>query len=281
MIIRGAFAALCALVSAVALPASASAAPEVSLTRLDCGSVHVGNLNLFSDTMAYTGQTKTLTSSCYLIRHGDDYLLWDAGLPAGLKGAPVDTGAPMSPTLSVTLVEQLATLGLKPEQVRYLGVSHYHFDHIGQAASFPKATLLIGEEDWKVLSGGGVPGLADPSMVAPWLKDGSTVDVVRGDKDVFGDGSVVLLDMKGHTPGHLALLVRLKETGPVLLTGDLTHFAENYATNGIPVFNTDRADSLAALDRFKAMAANIKATVIIQHEPADIAKLPAFPKAAR
>lgn len=278
MIARLVLAAAAALLSSASIAATEA---EVSLTRLDCGSVNVGDLNLFSDTMAYSGQSKTLTDSCYLIRHGDAYLLWDTGLPAALKGAPIDPAQPMSVTLKVTIAEQLATLGVKPDQVRYIGISHYHFDHLGQAAAFPQATLLIGDADWKVLSNGGVPGLADPAMVSPWLTGGSKVEPVAGDKDIFGDGSVMLLDMRGHTPGHHALLVRLKEMGPVLLTGDLAHFTENYTAEGVPVFNTDRAETLASFDRFKKLADNLKATVIIQHEPADIAKLPAFPKAAR
>ena len=96
---------------------------------------------------------------------------------------------------------------------------------------------------------------------------------------MFGDQSVVILDMPGHTPGHKALLVRLK-SGPVLLTGDLYHATEQVANRGVPSFNTNRADTLASFDRFQAIAKNLGAKVIIQHEPADIAKLPAFPKAA-
>ncbi len=98
---------------------------------------------------------------------------------------------------------------------------------------------------------------------------------------MFGDGTVVILRTPGHTPGHSSLLVRLKEKGNVLLTGDLVHFRENYDSNEVPVFNTDRAQTLASLERFKKIAANLKATVIIQHDPRDIGKLPAFPNAAR
>jgi hypothetical protein len=57
----------------------------------------------------------------------------------------------------------------------------------------------------------------------------------------------------------------------------VAHFEQNYATNGVPVFNTDRAQSLASLDRFKGLAKNLRAAVVIQHEQADIKKLPAFP----
>lgn len=254
-----------------------SAAPRISITRLDCGTVQVNDLDAFSDTHAYVGQSKTLTDSCYLVRHGEDLMLWDTGLPAALKGKPVSATEPMSATVRATVAEQLARLGVRPEQVGRIGISHRHFDHVGQAAAFPGATLLIGAADADALRAG-APEAAAP--LARWLTGGGKLEAVRGDKDVFGDGSVVMLNMPGHTPGHHSLLVRLKGRGDVLLTGDLAHFQRNYDTDGVPGFNTDRADTLASFDRFKKMAANLKATVVIQHEPADVAKLPAFPQAA-
>ena len=91
----------------------------------------------------------------------------------------------------------------------------------------------------------------------------------------------MMLNMPGHTPGHHSLLVRLKDMGPVLITGDLAHFHENYDAGGVPTFNTDRAASVASIERFKAIAKNLKATVIIQHDQRDVDKLPAFPGAAK
>ena len=98
---------------------------------------------------------------------------------------------------------------------------------------------------------------------------------------MFGDGSVMVLNTPGHTPGHHSVLVKLAQTGAVLITGDAVHFRENYDTGGVPWFNFDRAQSLASIDRMKKIAANAKATVIIQHDARDIDKLPAFPAAAK
>ena len=211
------------------------------------------------------------TYSCYLIKRGDEYMLWDAG-HALTAGAP----AP-----KVSLVDQLAQINIKPEQIKYMGISHYHADHTGQAASFPSATLLIGKGDWDGIT---APKPNVGANVAPfthWISGGGKLDASTGDKDVFGDGSVVLISTPGHTPGHRSLLVRLKDMGPVLITGDLSHFQENYAMNGVPGFNFHRADSLASLDRFKTAAVNLKATVIIQHDLRDVGKLPVLPNMAK
>jgi glyoxylase-like metal-dependent hydrolase (beta-lactamase superfamily II) len=268
------------LSGAAAWRAIAATPAKVTLTRLDCGTVAANNLNLFSDTDAYVGKSKRLTVGCYLIRHGDEWMLWDAGLPAAIKGKAIDPKLPMDATVTSTILEQLARLGLKPDQISKIGISHYHFDHVGQAPSFPGATLLIGTQDWAALSATTPAAGIDPTPFKGWISGGGKADPVTGDRDVFGDGSVRMIFVAGHTPGHHALLVKLANKGYVLLSGDQAHFTENYETEGVPSFNVDRADTLASFKRFKDLARNTRATVIIQHEPADIAKLPAFPAAA-
>jgi glyoxylase-like metal-dependent hydrolase (beta-lactamase superfamily II) len=107
------------------------------------------------------------------------------------------------------------------------------------------------------------------------------VEVLTLDKDVWGDGTAVVIRTPGHTPGHSALLVRLKSGNNFLLSGDAAHFHENYESNGVPSFNYDRAQTVASMERMKKIAANLKATVVIQHDMRDIAKLPAWPNAAK
>ena len=261
--------------SGMQAPPGAAPAP-ISLWRLDCGDVHVSDLDVFSDAYLYAGQQKDLTDSCYLIRHGDRYLLWDTGLPGALVGTSREQG-PFRMTLRASVRDQLARINVRPEQITFVGLSHGHFDHIGQAADFPRAILLVGAPDWEEIRG--APTYA--AQFTPWIQGGSTVQTVTGDHDVFGDGSVVMLNLPGHTPGHHALLVRLRGRAPVILSGDQFHFTEQVRNNGVPGFNADRADTLASSQRLLAIADSLDAELIIQHEPADIAKLPAFPEAAR
>ena len=249
-----------------------TASAQVTLTRLDCGTnntpTDVGAR--MSDTYAFSGLKVQLTYSCYLVRHGDDFMIWDTG-------NPMSAGANAPRT---SLVDLLAQLKVTPDQIKYVGISHYHGDHTGQVASFPRATLLIGKGDWEALNDPKTTAV-NATPFANWISGGGKVEPLPGDKDVFGDGSVVMLNTPGHTPGHHSLLVRLAGMGPVLITGDLAHFHENYDTNGVPSFNTDRAATLASLDRFKKIAGNLKATVIIQHDSRDIGKLPTFPASAK
>lgn len=253
-------------------PTSAPAAgAEVTLTRLDCGTTSgPSDVGRFSDIFSHRGLMVTIVYSCYLVRHGSDYLLWDTGHALTANAAP-----------KARVVDQLAQLGIKPEQVRYVGISHYHPDHTGQVGSLPQATLLIGKGDWEVLSSAQPPANAPTAPFRHWLDGTGKLETVPLDKDVFGDGSVVMLATPGHTPGHHSLLVRLAQKGPVLISGDLAHFHENYDSSGVPPFNTSRAETLASLDRVKKIVAHMKATLIIQHDGRDIDKLPAFPESAR
>ena len=267
------------LLSMFAGTAAVAQTPELTLTRLDCAGPNTtpSDVARFSDTYAYEGKKVLLTGSCYLIKHGSDYLVWDTGYPTKESGLAQGN----APTVTTPLVDQLAKLNVKPEQIKFVGISHYHGDHIGQAGVFTSATLLIGKGDWDALNNAQPGGMANPAPLKHWIGGGGKAEPVPRDKDIFGDGSVVMLDMPGHTPGHHSLLVKLKEKGNVLLTGDLAHFHENYDGNGVPSFNTSRHETLASFDRFKAMAKNLKATVIIQHDARDIDKLPKFPAAAK
>jgi N-acyl homoserine lactone hydrolase len=258
---------------AVAFATSAFAqSPEVTLTRFDCGTPQAPTEvnKRFSDTFAYGDLKVQFVYSCYLVKHGNAYMMWDTGYAA-------DAG-PTAPRQTVS--EQLAKVGVKPADIKFVGISHYHPDHTGGASAFTEATLLIGKGDWDVLTGPKPPeNLAAPLKY--WLAGPGKVEPVAQDKDVFGDGSVVILYTPGHTPGHHSLLVKLAKMGPVILVGDAAHFHENYDSNGVPAFNHDRAETVASIDRIKKIAANMKATVVIQHDARDVSKLPVAPESAK
>lgn len=252
---------------------AAAGAAELSLARLDCGSPTIKNFDsFFSDKPGlYEAAPRDITDSCYLIRNGDQVMIWDTGFPAALKGSEQDMGQLVA-RLDKTIAEQLAQVNLTPADVDVVGISHMHGDHTGQAKEFPAARLLIGEADFEQSA-----GAEDP--FGPWRGDGKAVTLATGDVDVFGDGKVMALHLPGHTPNHLALLVNLA-SGPVLLSGDLYHSTLAREKRTMPGFNTDKAQTLASMDKFEALAKEKGAKVVIQHEADDIAKLPAFPKAA-
>ncbi len=242
--------------------------------RLDCGTPQAPTPvnERFSDTYAYGDLKLQFVFSCYLIKHGDDYMLWDTGHAM--------TAPNVAP--KVSLVDDLAKIDVKPDQIKYVGISHYHADHTGQIASFPKATLLIGARDWDAISSPKPPEGANFKPFESWIKgreQGRAANARQGRvRRRYGHHAA---HPPGHTPGHSSLLVKLPQMGPVIITGDAVHFRENWDSVGVPSFNYDRAQTVASIERLKKMATNLKATVIIQHDARDIEKLPVFPAFAK
>ena len=266
---------LAALGLALAAPAAGQSG-GVLLHAFECGRLVQNDLGRFSDTFRFQGEKREFVAGCFLVRHPKGVLLWDTGLTPDLIGA---TNGPPGMSLKQSIPDRLKALNLTPADVTFVGVSHHHADHTGGAKDFPNAELLIGKGDWDALKAM-KPDDRGPAQLAHWLSGGGKATPVAGDKDVFGDGSVMMLAMPGHTPGHTALLVKLA-SGYVLLSGDQYHFRENREAKGVPTFNWNRAYTLASHDRFEEIASNLKARVVIQHDSRDLSALPAFPAAMK
>jgi len=263
--------------SAQQAPSTATTQAAVRLYTLDCGLTEFADAAYFSDTGEYDGKALALPTPCYLIRHGEEWLLWDTGnsdqlalLPSGMT----KLGGRF--TVKHTLASQLAELDLTPDGIRFVAISHLHQDHTGNLGLFPKATFLIATSELDWARGKPTPFGVDATAIAPLAR--AHVEASDDDRDVFGDGSVRILKAPGHTPGSRMLLVRLAKSGPVLISGDLFHTRQNYAQTLVPAVNLSRADTLASAQRFNRLVANMHARVMIQHAPEDFASMPAFPK---
>lgn len=250
--------------------------PDVRVYTLDCGRIDFDDKKAFSDTGEHDGEKGTMPVSCFLIRHNGSWMLWDAGLGdeiAASAGGRIVLGLHFR--VPRTLASQLAALGLKPNDIRYVGLSHLHADHSGNVALFPHATFLLSPKELTWASASPTPEGVRPDVVAALAH--SRIEPASGDLDVFGDGSVRLISTPGHTPGHHSLLIQLPKTGPVLLSGDVAHFQINYDRNLVPTGNDSRAETLASIGRVKGLAAHYHARVVIQHAENVFDTLPRFP----
>lgn len=263
-----------------ALPATPRDAPAprtlpeiMSLYTFDCGTIAISDLDGFSTAGDYKDKSDEFSNTCYLIRHPDGDLLWDVGLPAAIKGPDPTVNDVFTLTVDETVEEQLALIGLSPTDIEYVSVSHSHFDHTGQPEAAGNATWLVHAREYQAM-------FADPQTAQSYAGfAGFDRQEFTGDYDVFGDGSVMILEMPGHTPGHTALQIMLPDNGPVLLTGDLYHRKESRALKRVPRFNTDEAKTRQSMVRFEQLAETLDAFVIIQHEPDDVDQLPTVPDA--
>jgi len=255
--------------------AAAPAGPAIGLRlyALDCGRIQLPDMGMFSDTGEYDGRRGTLAAPCFLVVHPSGTLLWDTGLGDALAGkgpVPVEGGVVLQ--VDRSLQSQLQAIGIN--RVDYLGFSHFHFDHTGNAGAFRDATWLVNRQELE--SALKEPSaFINPDHILPARQTKQLA--LDGDHDVFGDGSVKILRAPGHTPGHQVLLLRLARSGPVILSGDLYHTRENRKYQRVPSFNVSRAETLASMNRIETLARNLGARVIIQHDPEEFAALPQVP----
>lgn len=257
--------------------------PEVQVYALDCGVAHFSDVDGFADDGSFAGQARDLVVPCYLIRHSSGDLIWDTGLPGALADMPNGFSPPGYPArfeVPVKLTSQLAQLNLTPADIEFVSFSHMHSDHTGNGNLFAASTWIVDVDERTRMFD--AEHRADPQDFNNYnLLENAQTRLIEGDSeyDVFGDGSVVIIQAPGHTPGHTILRVNLRNAGTVLLTGDLWHLRESRERRTVPRFNTDRVQTLASMDKVEALAVETHARVIRQHVAEDFAALPHFPEA--
>jgi N-acyl homoserine lactone hydrolase len=275
--------ALLAAACLFAAPLAGAAEPApvpvdgVRLYTLDCGHLAFKDFGLFSDTGEYDGKPHELAEPCFVIRHPKGVLVWDTGLGDGIA-ANKDGVEPMAGirlTVTHTLIDQLKAIGLAPADVTWLALSHVHFDHTGNANLFPASTWILNKADLAYAQAEPTP--FGVSVAALSGSRTAKTEMIDGDYDVFGDGSVVILKAPGHTPGHQVLEVKLRKSGTVILSGDLYHSRANREFARVPKVNVSRADTLASINRIEKIVRNTHARFVIQHDPEDFKALPKSP----
>lgn len=243
----------------LAIASTASAGSIDRLYVIDCGWAHAVDQSLWSPG-TNAGVPIDFSDNCYLIHHPTEgYLLWDTGITDSLASLPAGRFVQATGQTwhrDKTLLTSLAELDLKPSDVHYVAISHVHPDHVGNVNEFPNATMIIQKAEWEY-------GLKLP--LKPFGVD-QKAELVEGDKDLFGDGSITILSTPGHTPGHQSLLVHLEKTGYVMLSGDAVHFQSNWDNRRVPGFNTDKEQSAASMEKIARVLADKHAQLWINHD---------------
>lgn len=216
---------------------------------------------------AQPGTYREMSVRSYLVVHSEGTLLWDTGIDDAIAVSTDGQRIARSIVFRVprTLGSQLAEIGVSPDQVDYLGLSHLHVDHVGNVGRFPRATVLLQRDEHEAAYGPD-PERFTLSPDAYAALDRDRIEIVDGDHDVFGDGLVVLKPLAGHTPGHQGLLVELPETGPVLLAGDIAYSAADYTDSAVRPLNVDLEASRRSIDSAKALERECGATVWLHHD---------------
>jgi glyoxylase-like metal-dependent hydrolase (beta-lactamase superfamily II) len=219
----------------------------------------------------------------YVIKHPKGNVLFDTGNNDRIITDPAYWGPfikginPVrTPDLAITV--QLARIGLKPDDIRYVVVSHFHLDHGGNAHQFPNSTLVAQMDEirnafWPE------PGTAGPyipgdlaylrSELGASLPNRVKMIQLNGDLDLFGDGSAVVKRWVGHTPGSQMMIVRLPKTGTIVLTGDTVYLRENVEKNILPsvALAYDPVGIMNAYEFIRQIQATEGADFFTAHDP--------------
>jgi N-acyl homoserine lactone hydrolase len=243
---------------------------------LDGGLAFAPNKAMYSPGH-FEGETVALSCNAFLIQRSDEWILWDTGIAQSLfdelGGKIIAHG--IRGIVARPISHQLAELGITPNDVSKVILSHAHFDHAGNCNLFAKSQFIVQGAELDAMFG---PNFAQFGYI-PELYEvlrAAAVRRVEGDLDLYGDQSIRLISTPGHTPGHMSLLLRLKDTGPIILAADVAHYAFNLDHNIVPEMNSSREQSLRSMDKLQQVAKEEGAKIWLNH---DIDQSATFPHA--
>jgi N-acyl homoserine lactone hydrolase len=260
---------------------------SVRLYVFDCGVLHnadMGRFNLKKEDVT----TSDMSMACFLIAHPKGNLIWDTGAipddswkPTGAmitQHVTLPDGSTRDADVDKNLRDQLKEIGYSPDDIDYLALSHYHYDHTGNANEFASATWLVPLAERDVMFGGAkVYGSLWPATFSA-LKDSKTIILKDNEYDVFGDGKVIIKSAPGHTQGHQVLYVKLAKTGGVVLSGDLYHYPAEKTLDRTPTFDFSPDQTRASRREVDAFLKKTNSQLWIQHDFAGNAKLKKSPQ---
>ena len=251
---------------------------SVRLYVFDCGRLDIPDVTpyqLKKEDMA----TTVMSVPCFLVAHPKGTLMWDVGAVPDSAIPPGGTGRlRVYGTSTKTLKAQLAEIGYAPSDITYLAMSHFHWDHVGNANMFANATWLVRKLERDVMFAEPPSPRTEPANFSA-LKNSKTVIITSSDYDVFGDGTVVIKSTPGHSPDHQSLYVKLAKTGPVLLSGDLYHYPEERKLKLIPKTEFNPSQTIASRAAVESFLDKSRAQLWIEHDytaNAKLKKAPAF-----
>ncbi|MHC2463354.1 N-acyl homoserine lactonase family protein [Bradyrhizobium embrapense] len=186
---------------------------------------------------AERSETIDLPVSSALIRHKQGNVLFDTGCHPSVVDDAEGRWGPlakvMRPMINAgeTLLPSLACTGLEPDDIDIVVNSHFHPDHCGCNQFFKKATILAHAKEIEAAKAQGAE--AAGYLKADW-DYGQPIEPVSGERDLFGDSSLVLVPLPGHTPGTLGALVGLDRDGQFLLASDAVSLRQNLDADAAP-----------------------------------------------
>jgi glyoxylase-like metal-dependent hydrolase (beta-lactamase superfamily II) len=248
-------------------------APRYEVLAVRYGVMEASRSRLFHSFHTYGEPDGPAALAYYfwVLRDGDRVVLVDSGYdPAVARRRGRDC--------LIEPVDALRQLGIAPEQVSTILVSHFHYDHIGNLAAFPEAELVVPEAEvafWSTPAASHfhfAVHVEDPELqVIEAARAEGRVRAIAGDAEPLP--GVRAIEVGGHSPGQLMFLVATAGDD-VLLTSDAIHLYEDLERDRPSAVVFDLPGMYRAHGRIRDLAAD-GAVVIPGHEPAVMDRFPA------
>lgn len=146
-------------------------------------------------------------------------------------------------------IDGMRDLGMDPDDVRYLIVSHAHFDHIGGARRMQDefgAVVVMTEEDWQMTE--------EPAIYREYPKPIRHLTATHGGTLNLGRDKLTFMKTPGHTPGVLSTSFTVYDKG-------YPHAAVLFGGAGLNFDGVERTqsyiDSIAFLQSLPGVEVNI------------------------
>lgn len=272
--------AVAAVATLIGSIATTALAQDIRLYAFSSGALTIGKGVL--QNFATMDPPIVIPVGFYVVKHPKGNILFDTGnndklitdpnwWPAGLQGLK----PAMTPEVAIDF--QLKKIGLTPDDIKYVVVSHLHLDHGGNVGKFPNSTIVVQKSEirnafWPEEGTGGPYIIGD---VMPLRAANSNYPnaqkmlQLEGDLDLFGDGSVIVKRWVAHTPGSQMMTVKLRNSGLAILTGDNVYFRENVEKSIAPnlVLAYNPTGFYTAYEWIRMMMATQKADYFTAHDP--------------
>ena len=211
--------------------------------------LYTGQINMPSKGHMTPGKDEGVPVSfpayCYLIEHPKGKVLVDCGMHHGGSAVVREEDV---------VINRLAEIGVTPNDIKYVVMTHMHIDHAAYMTSFPNATFVVRKEELKAAWW---PEACERGYFYEDYENTRYYKYIQPEDnevvDLFLDGSVQLIDTKGHTRGHQSVVIDLEDTGKTVLIGDASSFRENMDEKILPGYCSNSWYAMQSMERLKHM----------------------------
>lgn len=210
------------------------------MSKLKISAMNVGPLTCDKNLLVAFAQGKVdlPTTAAVIVHPRHGVIVWDTGINEAVLDAEREESYWSTETRDAfslhaftrehVIDAQLERLGISPKEVRYVVYSHLHLDHAGGMSYFPGAVHVMQRDEIRYAL------WPDPWTRSSYcqndFRDLRKLNIleVDGDFDLFNDGSMKLLKLPGHSPGHQVLMLNLSNRGPICLAADAGHQRDGF-----------------------------------------------------